>query len=151
MKPLGPCWVPPIVTFYNQQGLLKAYSPPGSSYTNKSERRFAVKTVDKTGNQLALDQFAKLFFLISPNIYNIDNNFFILTLGLHHISKTVIVVAYLSEYYPSLPVAIYLPICPPIYQSCVFPMTDAYPYPHTVLPTPPSIGLTLHFPSISHP
>ena len=30
-NPLGQCWVPPIVAFYNQQGLLRAYSAPGSS------------------------------------------------------------------------------------------------------------------------
>ena len=28
---LGQCWVPPIVAFYDQQGLLRAYSLPGSS------------------------------------------------------------------------------------------------------------------------
>ena len=31
LKPLGQCWVPPIVAFYNQQGLLRTYSSPGSS------------------------------------------------------------------------------------------------------------------------
>ena len=30
-NPLGQCWVPPIVAFYNQQGLLRTYSLPGSS------------------------------------------------------------------------------------------------------------------------
>ena len=30
IKLLAQCWVPPIVTFYNQQGLLRAYSAPGS-------------------------------------------------------------------------------------------------------------------------
>ena len=30
-KPLGQCWVPPIVAFYDQQGLLRTYSLPGSS------------------------------------------------------------------------------------------------------------------------
>ena len=30
-NPLGQCWVPPIVTFYDQQGLLRTYSSPGSS------------------------------------------------------------------------------------------------------------------------
>ena len=30
-NPLGQCWVPPIVTFYNQQGLLRTYSSPGGS------------------------------------------------------------------------------------------------------------------------
>ena len=30
-NPLGQCWVPPIVAFYDQQGLLRTYSLPGSS------------------------------------------------------------------------------------------------------------------------
>ena len=30
-NPLGQCWVPPIVAFYNQQGLLRTYSLLGSS------------------------------------------------------------------------------------------------------------------------
>ena len=30
-KPLGQCWVPPVVTFYDEQGLLNTYSTPGSS------------------------------------------------------------------------------------------------------------------------
>ena len=30
-NPLGQCWVPPIVAFYDQQGLLRTYSSPGSS------------------------------------------------------------------------------------------------------------------------
>ena len=30
-NPLGQCWVPPIVTFYDQQGLLRTYSLPGGS------------------------------------------------------------------------------------------------------------------------
>ena len=30
-NPLGQCWVPPIVTFYDQDGLLRTYSLPGSS------------------------------------------------------------------------------------------------------------------------
>ena len=28
-NPLGQCWVPPIVAFYDQQGLLRTYSLPG--------------------------------------------------------------------------------------------------------------------------
>ena len=28
-NPLGQCWVPPIVAFYDQQGLLRNYSLPG--------------------------------------------------------------------------------------------------------------------------
>ena len=31
MKPFGQCWVPPIAAFYDQQGLLRAYWPPGNS------------------------------------------------------------------------------------------------------------------------
>ena len=31
IAPLGQCWVPPIIAFYNQQELLGVYSPPGSS------------------------------------------------------------------------------------------------------------------------
>ena len=30
-NPLGQCWVPPIVAFYDQQGLLRTYSLPGGS------------------------------------------------------------------------------------------------------------------------
>ena len=30
-NPFGQCWVPPIVAFYDQQGLLRTYSLPGSS------------------------------------------------------------------------------------------------------------------------
>ena len=30
-NPLGQCWVPPIVAFYDQQGLLRTYSSLGSS------------------------------------------------------------------------------------------------------------------------
>ena len=30
-NPLGQCWVPPIFAFYDQQGLLRTYSSPGSS------------------------------------------------------------------------------------------------------------------------
>ena len=30
-NPLGQCWVPPIVAFYDQQGLLRTYSLPESS------------------------------------------------------------------------------------------------------------------------
>ena len=30
-NPLGQCWVPPIVTFYDQQRLLRNYSLPGGS------------------------------------------------------------------------------------------------------------------------
>ena len=30
-NPLGQCWVPPIVAFYDQQELLRTYSSPGSS------------------------------------------------------------------------------------------------------------------------
>ena len=30
-NPLGQCWVPPIVAFYDQQGILRTYSLPGSS------------------------------------------------------------------------------------------------------------------------
>ena len=30
-NPLGQCWVPPIVAFYDQQGLMRTYSLPGSS------------------------------------------------------------------------------------------------------------------------
>ena len=30
-NPLGQCWVPPIVAFYAQQGLLRTYSLPGGS------------------------------------------------------------------------------------------------------------------------
>ena len=30
-NPLGQCWLPPIVAFYDQQGLLRTYSLPGSS------------------------------------------------------------------------------------------------------------------------
>ena len=30
-NPLGRCWVPPIVAFYNQQRLLRTFSSPGSS------------------------------------------------------------------------------------------------------------------------
>ena len=30
-SPLGQCWVPPIVAFYDQQGLLRTSSLPGSS------------------------------------------------------------------------------------------------------------------------
>ena len=30
-NPLGHCWVPPIVAFYDQQGLLRTYSLPGAS------------------------------------------------------------------------------------------------------------------------
>ena len=30
-NPLGQCWVPPIIAFYDQQGLLKTYSLPGGS------------------------------------------------------------------------------------------------------------------------
>ena len=30
-NPLGQCWVPPIVPFYDQQGLLRTYSLPGGS------------------------------------------------------------------------------------------------------------------------
>ena len=33
-NPLGQCWVPPIVAFYDQQGLLRTYSLPGSSIRN---------------------------------------------------------------------------------------------------------------------
>ena len=29
---LGQSWVPPIIAFFNQQGLLRAYSPPGSPH-----------------------------------------------------------------------------------------------------------------------
>ena len=29
-NPLGQCWVPPIVAFYDEQGLLRAYSSPVS-------------------------------------------------------------------------------------------------------------------------
>ena len=29
--PLGLCWVPPIIVFYDQQGLLRTYSLPGGS------------------------------------------------------------------------------------------------------------------------
>ena len=31
IKPLGHYWVPPTLAFYDQQGLLRAYSPPGNS------------------------------------------------------------------------------------------------------------------------
>ena len=37
-KPLGQCWIPPIVTFYNQQGLLRAYSLPGISIRSPHPR-----------------------------------------------------------------------------------------------------------------
>ena len=30
-NPLGQCWVPPIIAIYDQQGLLRTYSSPGSS------------------------------------------------------------------------------------------------------------------------
>ena len=30
-NPLGHCWAPPIVAFYDQQGLLRTYSLPGGS------------------------------------------------------------------------------------------------------------------------
>ena len=30
-NPLDQCWVPPIIAFYDQQGLLRTYSSPGGS------------------------------------------------------------------------------------------------------------------------
>ena len=30
-NPLGQCWVPPILAFYDQQGILRTYSLPGGS------------------------------------------------------------------------------------------------------------------------
>ena len=37
-NPLVQCWVPPIVAFYDQQGLLRTYSLPGSSIRSSQPR-----------------------------------------------------------------------------------------------------------------
>ena len=37
-NPLGQCWVPPIVAFYDQQGLLRTYSLPGGSIRSPHPR-----------------------------------------------------------------------------------------------------------------
>ena len=37
-NPLGQCWVPPIVAFYDQQGLLRTFSLPGGSIRSPHHR-----------------------------------------------------------------------------------------------------------------
>ena len=42
-NPLGQCWVPPIVAFYDQQGLLRTYLLPGGSIRSPHPRSPRVK------------------------------------------------------------------------------------------------------------
>ena len=41
-NPLGQCWVPPIVAFYDQQGLLRTYSLPPRIPTGPDHSHFNV-------------------------------------------------------------------------------------------------------------
>ena len=74
-NPLGQCWVPPIVAFYDQQGLLRTYSLPGGSVRSPhpgSPRGWS------TVNQWALDVNIMLFQLKHSSCANVAYGFSIL-------------------------------------------------------------------------
>ena len=64
-NPLGQCWVPPIVAFYDQQGLLRTYSLPGGSIRSPHPGSPRGKIDRMTGPYLGLSNMRQGCFLNS--------------------------------------------------------------------------------------
>ena len=69
-NPLGQRWVPPIVAFYDQQGLLRTYSLPGGSIRNPHPGSPRGKRVENVN----IDMYVEGYLIIGPCHSNSDKH-----------------------------------------------------------------------------